>query len=78
MCIRDRVGCVEGRTTGKGSRFELDVAFGDQVDAICERMGLIVRPLLNMCVFSPPLIIQRAQIDEMFDILDAALDELAR
>ena len=72
------VGCVEGRTTGKGSRFELDVAFGDQVDAICERMGLIVRPLLNMCVFSPPLIIQRAQIDEMFDILDAALDELAR
>jgi adenosylmethionine-8-amino-7-oxononanoate aminotransferase len=32
-----------------------------------------VRPLINMCVFSPPLIISKAQIDEMFDILEEAL-----
>jgi len=30
-----------------------------------------------MCVFSPPLIITEAQIDEMFDILDDAVAEVA-
>ena len=67
------VGCVEGFPLGRGDRFALDVAFGDQVDRACEEMGLIVRPLLNMCVFSPPLIITPAQIDEMFRILEQAL-----
>jgi len=37
-----------------------------------------VRPLINMAVFSPPLIITRAQIDEMFDILEAALEAVGR
>jgi adenosylmethionine-8-amino-7-oxononanoate aminotransferase len=30
-----------------------------------------------MCVFSPPLIIQRDQIDLMFDIIEEALEEVA-
>ena len=29
-----------------------------------------------MCVFSPPLIITREQIDEMFDILEEAIAEV--
>jgi adenosylmethionine-8-amino-7-oxononanoate aminotransferase len=32
-------------------------------------MGLILRPLINMCVMSPPLTITREQIDEMVAIL---------
>ncbi|HCK07915.1 MAG TPA: aspartate aminotransferase family protein, partial [Rhodobacter sp.] len=43
-------------------------------DVACEEMGLLVRPLINMAVFSPPLIITHAQIDEMFDILEKALE----
>jgi len=34
---------------------------------------LIVRPLWNMCVFSPPLIITPEQIDEMFNILEQGI-----
>jgi adenosylmethionine-8-amino-7-oxononanoate aminotransferase len=33
----------------------------------------MVRPLINQCVFSPPLIITREQIDRMFDILREAI-----
>jgi adenosylmethionine-8-amino-7-oxononanoate aminotransferase len=46
---------------------------GSKIDEACEELGLIVRPLINMAVFSPPLIITLKQIDEMFDILEAAL-----
>jgi len=30
-----------------------------------------------MCVFSPPLVITKAQIDEMFDIMDQAIGDVA-
>ena len=36
-----------------------------------------MRPLVNRAVFSPALTITEAQIDEMFDILDAALERVA-
>ena len=36
-----------------------------------------MRPLVNMCVFSPPLVITEAQIDEMFDILERAIHAVA-
>ena len=48
-----------------------------RVDTVCEGLGLIVRPLVNMCVFSPPLIITEDQIDAMFDILDTAIGQVA-
>jgi putrescine---pyruvate transaminase len=67
------VGCVEGRPRGEGDRFALDLKFGRRIDAACEELGLIVRPLLNMCVFSPPLIITADEIDTMFDILETAI-----
>ena len=71
------VGCVEGRPQGPGDRFSRDLAFGTQVDQVCEELGLVVRPLVNMCVFSPPLIITADQIDAMFDILDRAIGQVA-
>ena len=39
------------------------------IDKRCQEMGLLVRPLINMCVMSPPLTINAEQIDEMADIL---------
>jgi len=36
-----------------------------------------VRPLINMAVFSPPLIINLSQVDEMFDILEQALKKIS-
>src|SRR3546814_7176538 len=62
------VGCVEGRLEGEGDRLALDWDIGARIDRKCEALGLIVRPLVNMCVFSPPLVITRPQIDELFDI----------
>jgi adenosylmethionine-8-amino-7-oxononanoate aminotransferase len=47
----------------------LDLEVGKRIDRHCQEMGLLVRPLINMCVMSPPLTINTAQIDEMADIL---------
>jgi len=41
-------------------------------------MGLLVRPLINMAVFSPPLVINLSQIDDMFDILEKALEKVSK
>ena len=57
------LGCLEGVAED----------FGARMDALCEARGLLVRPIGNMCVFSPPLIISRAETATMFQILDDAL-----
>ena len=49
------------------------IKIGKMLDEVCNNMGLIVRPLINMCVFSPPLIISKSQIDDMFNILEQAI-----
>ena len=36
-----------------------------------------MRPLINMCVFSPPLTITIEQIGEMFDIIEESLVEVS-
>lgn len=45
-------------------------------------MAVLVRPLINMCVMSPPLTISESQIDQMADILRRSIlmtqDELKR
>jgi adenosylmethionine-8-amino-7-oxononanoate aminotransferase len=48
---------------------ELDKNVGARIDAHCQELGLLVRPLINMCVMSPPLVITRDQIDDMVGIL---------
>ena len=77
------VGCVECKIdTGRDNTLALDRALGARIDFHCQELGLILRPIINMCVFSPPLIISRDQIDQMFDIMDKgirrAADELSR
>lgn len=77
------MGCVEC-VADRASRnpLSLDKEVGHRIDAHCQELGLIVRPLINMCVFSPPLVITLGEIDRMFDILAEGIrrasDDLAR
>ncbi len=57
---------------------EQDYAIGELVDNYCHDLGLLVRPLINVCIMSPPLIITREQIDEMVAILRQALELAAK
>ncbi|PIB25706.1 hypothetical protein BFP76_00835 [Amylibacter kogurei] len=68
------LGCIEGRLSKDGSRLSDERRIGQMLDDACEEMGLLVRPLINMCVFSPPLTITIGEIDQMFDILERAVD----
>ncbi|TVQ52927.1 MAG: aminotransferase [Rhodobacteraceae bacterium] len=68
------LGCLEGLTeAGRATPLGVQRDLGARLDAACEARGLIVRPLINMCVFSPPLVITREQTDAMFDILADAI-----
>ncbi|MCC5969022.1 MAG: aminotransferase [Pararhodobacter sp.] len=77
------MGCVEC-VADQSARdpLALDKVVGGLIDAHCRDLGLIVRPLLNMCVFSPPLIISHDEVDQMFDILEKGIrlttDDLVR
>ncbi|MEZ5925176.1 MAG: aminotransferase [Hyphomicrobiaceae bacterium] len=77
------VGCVDCRLTKDDTDpWAPKHNIGARLDRHCQTLGLILRPILNMCVFSPPLVITEAEIDRMFDImargLDQTLDELTR
>ncbi|MEZ5913703.1 MAG: aminotransferase [Paracoccaceae bacterium] len=77
------MGCVECVADRNSKNpLELDKEVGARIDAHCQDLGLMVRPLINMCVFSPPLIISTDEIDQMFDILAEGIrrasDDLAR
>jgi adenosylmethionine-8-amino-7-oxononanoate aminotransferase len=63
------MACVECELEEGRRDRDMDLALGNRIDRHCQAMGLIVRPLVNMCVMSPPLTITRAQIDEMVGIL---------
>jgi putrescine aminotransferase len=74
------VGCVEctvahahGSDLDEQRVLDLDFDLGARIDRHCHELGLMVRPLINQCVFSPPLIITRDEIDRMFDILREAI-----
>lgn len=72
--------CVADRTSN--NPLSLDLEVGKRIDKHCQELGLLVRPIINMCVMSPPLTINRNQIDDMVDILDrgirATMDDLTR
>jgi len=68
------VGCVECTVGALGeASLEFDTDLGARIDAHCHELGLMVRPIVNKCVFSPPLIITREQIDTMVDILKESI-----
>jgi adenosylmethionine-8-amino-7-oxononanoate aminotransferase len=64
------MGCVEC-VADRESRdpLQLDKDVGKRIDQHCHELGLLVRPLINMCVMSPPLVITRKQVDDLVAIL---------
>ena len=58
-----------------------DYAFSQRIDEHCQKRGLVVRPIYNICVMSPPLIISETQIDDLVEILrsgiEAAMEDVA-
>jgi len=74
------VDCVADRDSN--NPLELDNAVGKRIDGHCHELGLLVRPLINMCVMSPPLVITKEQIDAMVAILregiSRTMDDLHR
>jgi putrescine aminotransferase len=65
------VECLADKTATTGT--DLDRKIGSRIDEIAFDLGLIVRPLGNMCVLSPPLVITRQQIDDMVGMLKSAI-----
>ena len=77
------LGCIECVVDAdNGDALALDKSVGVMIDQHCQDNGLVLRPLINMCVFSPPLIISEEEIHKLFDILELAIkltsDELTR
>jgi adenosylmethionine-8-amino-7-oxononanoate aminotransferase len=62
---------IQGRD--EADLLEKDYAIGEMVDRHCQRLGLLVRPFINICIISPPLIITRAQVDELVTALREGL-----
>lgn len=56
------------------SLLDRDYALGELVDRHCYQLGLIVRPLINVCVLSPPLILTLEQVDELVFKLRAGIE----
>lgn len=50
-----------------------NIAVARRVDEFCQEKGLIVRPYENLCILSPPLIIDRDGVDQIIDILRASI-----
>jgi len=76
MCIEN----VADRQTK--ALFADEVGIGSRIARHCQERGLIVRPIAHLNVMSPPLILDREQIDTMVGILkssiEATMDELVR
>jgi adenosylmethionine-8-amino-7-oxononanoate aminotransferase len=63
VCLMACVECVVSDDEDE------NIAVAQSVDEFCQEKGLIVRPYENLCILSPPLIIDKAGIDQIVDIL---------
>jgi 4-aminobutyrate--pyruvate transaminase len=69
------VGCVE-LVADKATKtsFPPSVAAGPKVAALCQEEGLIIRPIGDNLAICPPMVIDDADIDAVFDRLTRGLD----
>jgi len=69
------MGCVECVVDHESHQpLMLDYEVGNRIDVHCQKLGLLVRPLINMCVMSPPIIIDHEQIDELVRVLRLGIE----
>ena len=66
------VDCVADRESH--NPLTLDREVGSRIDAHCQELGLLVRPLYNMCVMSPPLIVDEGDIDRIVELLRRGIE----
>jgi adenosylmethionine-8-amino-7-oxononanoate aminotransferase len=66
------VDCVADRESH--NPLTLDREVGNRIDAHCQELGLLVRPLYNMCVMSPPLIVDEGDIDRIVELLSRGIE----
>ncbi len=69
------IECVESKSARKA--FDESLNVGKKIDEKCQQYGLILRPMWHLCVFSPPIIITRSQVDDMVAIMERAVREVA-
>ena len=74
MCFMMCIESVANRATKELLPAEVDV--GRRISDVCQRRGLIVRPLGHLNILSPPLILTTDQIDEIGDILRQSIKEV--
>ncbi len=76
VCLMACVECVVSDDEAE------NIAVAQRVDAFCQDKGLIVRPYENLCILSPPLIIDRDGVDRIVDIIRdgivSTMDEIGR
>jgi len=69
------MACIECMDHSKDGELLADsYELAGRIDRNCQSLGLLVRPIYNMCVMSPPLIINRAQIDDMVHMLRRGIE----
>ncbi|MCK0165976.1 aminotransferase [Jannaschia sp. S6380] len=74
---RGLMGALEAvRDKSTKTPFESDLSVSERIANTCTDHGLICRPLGQSIVLCPPFIMNDAQMDEMFDKLSAALDQV--
>ena len=67
------MACVECWTGDEVGPTAKNMALAQRVDQYCEQDGLLVRPYENLCIMSPPLIVERSDIDRIIATLGSAL-----
>ncbi len=69
------MACIECMDYSKDGELLADsYELAERIDQKCQSVGLLVRPIYNMCVMSPPLIINRDQIDDMVHMLRRGIE----
>ncbi len=71
------VGVEFTRDPGTRERFPAEAAIGTRVRDAARRRGLLLRASHWMLVLAPPLTISAAEVDEVVEIVGAALDDVA-
>ena len=68
------MACIEFvRDTETGEAYPYEVDIGKRVSNECDSLGLIVRPVENLNIMSPPLIITRDDVDFIVATLRQAI-----
>jgi adenosylmethionine-8-amino-7-oxononanoate aminotransferase len=58
----------------KEKLLEMDLKVGSMVDMHAREYGVLLRPFINVCIMSPPLIITKPQIDDLVSALRKGLE----